>query len=77
VDRIGYVIHWKKRYAELEALVKEHGYDVLGEKDGQQFRQMKTFYGNVGDILATVADTLQPRTFDDLVAYGFKDDNTA
>ncbi|MFO1145350.1 MAG: COR domain-containing protein [Rhodospirillales bacterium] len=77
VDRIGYAIHWKKRYAELEALVKEHGYDILGEKDGQQFRLMKTFYGNVGDILATVADTLQPRTFDDLVKYGFTDADTA
>ena len=58
----------------MEALVKEHGYDILGEKDGQQFRLMKTFSGNVSDILATVADTLQPRSFDDLVKYGFTDD---
>ena len=70
-DRLGYAIHWKNRYGKLEDLVKEHGYDILGEKDGQQFRLMKTFYGNVSDILATVADTLQPRTFDDLVKYGF------
>lgn len=53
--------------------MKEHGYDILSEKDGQQFRLMKTFYGSVSDILATVADTLQPRTFDELVKYGFDD----
>jgi len=35
---------------------------------------MKPFSGNVGDILATVADTLQPRSFDDLVKYGFTGD---
>ncbi len=73
-DRLGYAVYWKQQYGDLEALVKEHGYDILGEKDGQQFRLMKTFSGNVGDILATVADTLQPRSFDDLVKYGFTDD---
>ena len=32
---------------------------------------MERLSSDVVDILATVADTLQPRSFDDLVKYGF------
>ena len=71
LDRAEYAIHWKKRHDELAALVKEHGYDIIGEKDSLQLRRMRDFSRNVGDILATVADTLQPRDFAELEQYGF------
>lgn len=71
LDRANYAIYWKEQYDEVEALVKTHGYDILGEADVQNFRRMKDFCRNVGDILATVADILQPRSLDELVKYGF------
>jgi hypothetical protein len=46
---------------------------ILGEKDAHQHRLMKKFAGEIGDILATVADTPQPRDFDEFVTYGFSD----
>jgi internalin A len=72
-ERLEYAIHWKQRYEKLEAMVKAHGYDILGERDSQAFRRMRDFSRNVSDILATVADVLQPRDFEDLVEYGFSD----
>lgn len=60
----------EKRHDELEALVKDHGYDILGEKDSLELRRMRDVFRSVGDILATMADVLQPRSFDDLVKYG-------
>ena len=71
LDRTKYAIYWKKQYDEMEDLVKEHGYDILGEQDAHHFRRMKDFCRNVGDMLATVADFLQPRSFDELLQYGF------
>jgi internalin A len=71
LDRAKYAIYWKEQYDEVEALVKTHGYDILGEADVQHFRRMKDFCRNVGDILATVADILQPHGLDELVKYGF------
>jgi internalin A len=73
LDRTLYAVHWRQEFGKLDALVKEHGIDILGEKDAHQHRLMKKFAGEIGDILATVADTLQPRDFDEFVTYGFSD----
>lgn len=72
-DRTNYAIYWKEQHDALEAPVKEHGYHILGESGAQQLRRMRDFSQNVADILATVANTLQPRSFDELVKHGFKD----
>jgi internalin A len=72
-DRLAYAIHWKQQYVEVDALVKEHGNDILGDKGYQDYRRMKLFAGNVTDILTTVTDILQPRSFDKLVKYGLED----
>jgi internalin A len=58
-------------YGKLAALVKEHGDDILGEKDTHQYQLMKRFSRQIGDVLATVTDILQPRNFEDLESYGF------
>ena len=34
---------------------------------------MRDFAGHVGDILQSVADRVQPRNFDEFLAYGFDD----
>jgi internalin A len=71
IDRAKCAAHWKKESAELEAIVKEHGYDVLGEEDFKRYRLMKEFAHQIGNILATVTDILQPRNFEELEKYGF------
>jgi internalin A len=72
-DRVDYAIHWKGEHAKLEAKANAHGYDILDDKGYQDYRRMKQFAGNVTDILTTVSNILQPRSFDELVKYGFKE----
>ena len=43
----------------------------LGERDFAAYRRMGEFYHHVGDILATLADIVQPRSFEELRKYGF------
>jgi internalin A len=62
---------------KMDALVREHGIDILGEKDAYQHRLMKKFAGAIGDILATEADVLQPGDFDEFITYGFSDRSDA
>lgn len=45
----------------------------LGDADLPRHRLMKQFAHHVGDILALVADKLQPRDFDEFVRYGFQE----
>jgi Sulfatase-modifying factor enzyme 1/TIR domain len=73
-NRLAYAVHWRQQYAEVEVLVKEHGNDILGDKGYQDYRRMKQFADNVTDILTTVTDILQPRSFEELVRYGFDED---
>jgi internalin A len=70
--RLRYAAHWKKEHDELEAFVRENGgTSLLGDHDFTAFRRMGEFYRHVGDILATFAEIVQPRSFEDLVRYGF------
>jgi internalin A len=71
--RVGHAVHWKKQHAELEALVREHGSDVVGESDFKRLRLMGAFYRDVSEILATMADIVRPQTFEELARYGLDD----
>jgi internalin A len=64
LDRLQQAIYWKEQYEALEAVVKSHGLGIVGEDDLKQFKLMQDFAHRVSDILATVADVLQPRNFD-------------
>ncbi len=66
-------VHWKKEHDGLAALIKEHGGEILATEDFQRFKDMGIFYRHVPDILATLFDTVQPRTFEELERYGFDD----
>ena len=57
----------------MEARVKNGALRSLGELGYRDFKRIERFYTNVGDILTIVADTLQPRSFNDLVDYAFDD----
>jgi hypothetical protein len=73
VDRTLYAAHWRDECGKLDALVRQYGYDILGERDAHQHRLMKKFANEIGDILWTVADTLNPSDFEEFKKYGFSD----
>jgi internalin A len=65
--------YWRTESGELETIIGQHGYGILGEKDYERYRLMDEFAKQIGNILATVTDILQPRTFEELELYGFAD----
>jgi internalin A len=73
LERAQCAVYWKKEFEALNTLVKEHGADILGASDFQQYKLMQDFAHRVGDILALIADTLLPKDFDDLEQSGFGD----
>ena len=46
---------------------------MLGELDFKRFRLMGEFSRHVSEILATMADIVQPHGFDELKKYAFDD----
>jgi internalin A len=69
--------HWKEQFTELDALVREHGADLLGQADFGRYKLMQDFSHRVGDMLALITDTLQPADFEELKKHGFADDGPA
>ena len=66
--------HWKEQFTALDAVVREHGADLLGQADFKRYKLMQDFAHRVGDMLALIADTLQPADFEELKKHGFADD---
>jgi internalin A len=73
VDWANWAVHWKQEHDELDAIARQHGAALLGEHGHRRLMQMQTFYTQVADILGTLADIVQPRTFEELKRYGFED----
>ncbi len=71
LDRARCAKYWKDQFEELDALVRAEGADLLGSPDFLRYKAMQDFAHRVGDVLALIADTLQPTDFDQLVQYGF------
>lgn len=71
--RAQYAVHWKREYDELNTMLQEVGPGILGESDFKQFKLMQQFALQVGDILGTVTDVLQPRSFEELERWGLGD----
>jgi internalin A len=72
IGRAKIATYWKKQFAELDTEVKQHGADILGAEDFKNYKRMQDFAHHIGDILYAVADTLQPKEFDELVKIGFE-----
>ena len=66
-------IHWKREYDALWKPAVEHGLTVLGEPGSRRLMQMLDFHQQAANILGTLADIVQPRTFEQLERYGFND----
>jgi internalin A len=73
LDRAKCAAHWREESGKLESVFNEFGYDILGKTDVQKYLLMKDFSHQIGEILATVTDILQPRDFEQLKSYGFSD----
>jgi internalin A len=73
LERARCAVYWREESCKLEAVFKDHGYDILGKTDVQKYLLMKDFSHHIGEILATVTDILQPRDFEELKSYGFSD----
>jgi internalin A len=70
-DRAERAVYWVKRRNKLKAMIKEHDDGILGIADSRQYLLMRRFVDQIGDILSTMADIVQPRTFEDFTKYGF------
>jgi internalin A len=73
-ERVLCAKYWREQFNELDATVREFGPDLLGEADFKRYKLMQDFSHRVGDILALIADTLQPRDFDELKSFGLDDE---
>jgi len=65
--------YWLDQFTELDQLVRQVGPSLLGKADFERYKLMLVFAHHVGDILALIADTLQPADFEQLAQHGFDD----
>jgi internalin A len=72
-ERTQYVLYWRAKFEETDALVKAHGPGILADADLADYRRMETFVGKTPDMLRLVLDVLNPRAFEDFVEYGLDD----
>ena len=68
-----WAIHWKQEHDALDGRARQHGAAILGTHGHRRLMQMQCFFTQVADILGTLADIVQPRTFEELKRYGFDD----
>jgi len=76
-DRTQYVLYWRAKFDEIDALAKAHGPTVLAGADLLDYRRMGTFANNIPDMLRLVQDVLRPCEFEKFLTYGFDDPPTA
>ena len=74
LDRVTWGVHWKEQHDALDAIARKHGVGVLGESGSADLRLTQRFYTQVTDILGTLTDIVQPRSFEQLERYGFGED---
>jgi internalin A len=73
MKRKQYVLHWREKFAEIDAQVKQHGPGILAAADLADYRRMETFVGKTSDMLRLVQDVLRPRKFEEFLEYGFNE----
>jgi S1-C subfamily serine protease len=70
-DRIRYGAYWKRELNKLKRAIDKAGVDVVGQEDIRLYKLMLDYSARVSEILSLFANIRQPRTFDDLMTYGF------
>jgi internalin A len=73
VTRMQYAEYWNDRYDKIDAIIqKPGGRKIVSERDYEAFKRMGDFARHTGNILATLTDMVQPRTFQELEQYGLQ-----
>jgi hypothetical protein len=72
MDWTDWAIYWKQEHDVLDGRARQYGATILGEHGHRRLMQLQRFYTQVADILGTLADIVQPRTFEELERYGFE-----
>jgi internalin A len=70
---LAYAGFWKRELDLLRQEITDLGWEYADQEAQKRYDLMKTFASKVSDVLALFADTVQPRTFEDFLAYGFDD----
>lgn len=65
-DRIKYAKYWTERHDRLRRLAVAAPIDTLGVNDVLQLKRMRRWSEEISDVLATIADTLHPRSLNDM-----------
>ncbi len=73
LQRVNLAVFWKTQHDEIAAQIAKPGAEILSTPEFERFKDMGDFYRHVPDILATLFDTVQPRTFEELEQYGLSD----
>ncbi len=71
-DWLRWADFWKQQHDELDAAVQQRR-AMAGSAVFERLRRTQTFYTQVSDILALLADSVSPRDFDDFIRHGFDD----
>jgi len=74
LERLDCAAYWDDELQKLDEVVRKRGPGLLAGADLNRYKLMREFVHRVGDMLALIADTLQPQNFDELVKYGFGDE---
>ncbi len=75
-QRLSCAEYWNKEFTRLDARVRRIGTHRLGEVDFKRYKLMNDFASHVGDMLALIADSLIPGSFEEFKEYGFSDRTT-
>ena len=70
IDRVKCASYWRDQRQEIELEIKPYGdMTLMGEKDFKEYKMMQDFSTRVGDILAAIADKVQPQTYEEFEKY--------
>jgi TIR domain-containing protein len=70
-DQLKYVEYWIEQRDDLEKKINKVGWMNAGEQIRKQATLMDKIANQVSDVLALFADTVQARTFEDFLKFGF------
>jgi internalin A len=74
MDRLDHADYWDEQYRKVDEAVKKLGAGKMAGSDLERFKLMGELAHHVGDVLAAIADRIQPRSFEELVQYGLAAD---
>jgi internalin A len=72
-DRTAYAIYWDDKLTKMRGMLRDRDpIAVLGKRGAEEYARMLDFTHHVNDILDLFAKTLQPKTFEEFLDYGFE-----